>query len=104
MYETLLKTIEERDITKYRLAKLSNVPLSDLYAIFKGKRSLFPSWRVRICEALEMDDRELFPELPPIKGKVRPRGGVPKTIEMEQLEERVAMLESKVEELERRIK
>ena len=104
MYETLLKTIERKGISRYRLAKMASITPQDLYATLGGKKEMFPSWRVHICEVLNMNDRELFPELPPIIGEVKPMGRKPKKTIMEQLEERVAMLEAKVEELERRIK
>lgn len=61
MYKKLLSVIEEKDITRYRLAKMAHITPQDLYSVLGGKRTLFPSWKKRICEALEMTEEELFP-------------------------------------------
>ena len=62
MLNKLKTTIEERGITRNRLAIMSGISTSDMYQIFSGKRALFPAWRKRIAEALEMPEEELFPE------------------------------------------
>lgn len=59
-YKKLLTVIDERGISRYRLAKMANITPQDLYAVLGGKRTLFPSWRMRICKALEMSEEELF--------------------------------------------
>lgn len=63
MFEKLLKTLDEKQITRYRLAKLAGITPQDLYAMLAGRRPLFPSWKERICSVLEMPADELFPEL-----------------------------------------
>lgn len=62
MYKKLLTVIDEKGISRYRLAKMASITPQDLYAVFSGKRIMFPSWRKRICEALEMTEEELFPK------------------------------------------
>lgn len=62
MYETLEKLLSDRNISKYALAKAAGIAPTDIYSIFKGSRPLFPNWKKRICEALEMDSAEVFPE------------------------------------------
>lgn len=106
MYETLLKTINEKGISRNKLAIMSGIAAADIYGLFREHRPLFPSWKIRICDALEKTEEELFPkdeimESPTnvVKSKVKPRMS-----KMAELEERVAMLEAKVEKLERRIK
>ena len=106
MYETLLKTIEGRGISRNRLSMMSGIAPSDMYQVLKGNKPLFPSWKVQICDALEMTEEELFPESETVPSptniiKKKPK---PNKSKMAELEERVAMLEAKVEELERRIK
>lgn len=62
MYKRLIEAIEERGITKYRLAKMSGITPQDLYTVLNGHKPLYNGWRKRIAEALEMDEAELFGE------------------------------------------
>lgn len=61
MYKKLLTVLDERGISRYRLAKMASITPQDLYAVLSGKRIMFPSWRNRIIEALNMSEEELFP-------------------------------------------
>ncbi len=63
MYETLEKLLQKRNMSKYALAKAAGIAHCDIYSLFKGSRPLFPNWKKRICNALEMDESEVFPEL-----------------------------------------
>lgn len=62
MFEKLLETIDEQGISRYRLAKLAGITPQDMYAMLAGRRPLFPSWKERICKALNTSADELFPE------------------------------------------
>lgn len=63
MYEHLQELLEEKHVSKYALAKAARISTSDIYSIFKGSKPLYPNWKRRICESLELDEREAFPEL-----------------------------------------
>lgn len=62
MIEKLKETITEKGISRNKLALLSGISPSDMYGIFNGTRPLFPNWKRRIAEALEMPEEDLFPE------------------------------------------
>ena len=54
MYAKLKKTLDVRNITIYRLAKMSKITTQDLYTALKGKK--------RIADALGTDIDSLFNE------------------------------------------
>lgn len=62
-FSNLRQVLVERGITVYRLGKLTGISTSDLYSSLAGKRCMFPGWRRRIAQALNMSEIELFPEL-----------------------------------------
>lgn len=62
MYENLKNVLDEKGISMYRLAKLSNIASPDLYSALSGKKVLFPNWKKRISEALDVPEEELFEE------------------------------------------
>lgn len=62
MYEKLKKKLAEEGITKYRLAKMTNITPQDIYSLLHGKKPLYPNWRKRIAEALNMAEADLFEE------------------------------------------
>ena len=62
MYTKLKKTLDVRNITIYRLAKMSKINTQDLYTALKGKKPLYPNWKKRIAEALDTDIDSLFNE------------------------------------------
>lgn len=62
MYTKLKKTLDVRNITIYRLAKMSKINTQDLYTALKGKKPMYPNWKKRIAEALDTDIDSLFNE------------------------------------------
>lgn len=62
MYAKLKKTLDVRNITIYRLAKMSKINTQDLYTALKGKKPLYPNWKKRIADALDTDIDSLFNE------------------------------------------
>lgn len=62
MYEELIKLLEERGITKYRLAKMSKISPQDLYTVLNGHKPLYPGWKKRIAIALDVPEDVLFLE------------------------------------------
>lgn len=60
MYEKLRTELKKRGISVYRLSFMSNIAQADLYTALKGKKPMFPNWRKRISEALEIPAEELF--------------------------------------------
>ena len=62
MYEHLKSILQERGLTKYRLAKMSHISTQDIYSLLNGKKPLYPNWKKRIAEALKVPEEELFEE------------------------------------------
>lgn len=63
--QTKLKTkLEELNITAYRLAKITGITTTDVYALKNGKKPAFEGWKKRISEALGIPINELFEEDP----------------------------------------
>ncbi len=62
MYEKLKAVLKEKGVTAYRLAKESSIAAPDLYNALHGYKPLYPNWRKRIAEALNMTEHELFEE------------------------------------------
>ena len=62
MYQKLKTLLYERHITRNRLAKLSDITPSDLYTALDGKKPMYPNWKKRISEALDVPEEELFEE------------------------------------------
>ena len=61
-YIKLRNEMRRKDITVYRLAKMSKIASQDLYNALNGKKAMFPNWKKRIAEALETDVESLFEE------------------------------------------
>lgn len=61
MYETLKHELKRRSISVNQLSFMSRIASSDLYTALSGKKPLFPVWRKRIAEALEIPVEDLFP-------------------------------------------
>lgn len=57
----LRKIREERELTQFELAKLTNIYPSNISEIERGMRVPYPSWKERFCEALGVPEHELFP-------------------------------------------
>lgn len=62
MFETLHAELKKRYLSVNKLAIISGITPSDLYCALSGKKPLYPGWRKRIAEALEMPVEELFSE------------------------------------------
>ena len=62
MYENVRKRINSRYGSINKLAKIIGVEACDLYAGFKGTKTLYPRYKRLIAEALNEDAAELFGE------------------------------------------
>lgn len=62
MLSKVKAVIEERGISRNRLAMMSGITPSAIYNLFNGNVPLYPGWKRRIAEALDMDESDLFPE------------------------------------------
>ncbi len=60
MYTKLLKELKARNISKLKLAQAAGIASSDLYNALNGKKTMFPSWKKRIAEALGKAEEDLF--------------------------------------------
>ncbi len=61
MFGKLKEELALRNITRNKLAIMSNIVPSDLYAALLGRKPFYPGWKKRIAEALDMSVEELFP-------------------------------------------
>lgn len=62
MYEKLREVIAEKGITTNKLARMTNIASQDLYNAYSGKKRIYPNWKKRIAEALDVPEEELFEE------------------------------------------
>lgn len=62
MYEKLKEIIAEKGITTNKLAHMSNIASQDLYNAFNGRKRIYPNWKKRISDVLDMPEEELFEE------------------------------------------
>ncbi|WP_050748586.1 helix-turn-helix domain-containing protein [Halothermothrix orenii] len=53
----------KKDLTLLDLAKKTDIATSDISQIENGKKFPYPGWRKRLSEALEVPEKELFPEI-----------------------------------------
>lgn len=58
----LNKVLQERNISRRRLAIMACITPQSLYAAMAGNIPLYAGWRKRIADALEMSEQELFPD------------------------------------------
>ena len=56
----LLKTLNEKGISRLQLALKCQISPSDLYSAINGNKPFYPKWRKRISEYLEVDEQTLF--------------------------------------------
>lgn len=59
-YENLKEILQERGMSKYRLAKDCNITPSNIYAGFNGRCKFYEGWKVRVAEVLNMEIEEIF--------------------------------------------
>lgn len=62
MYEKVKEMLNTKGLKRYTLAKRANITPSDLYSALKGERPMFPNWKKRIAEVLDVPEEVLFPE------------------------------------------
>lgn len=63
MYELARRMINEQYGSINKLAKHIGCEAGDLYAGFKGTKTLYPRYRHLIAEALGVDERRIFPKV-----------------------------------------
>lgn len=61
-FGTLRQELQQREISVNKLALMSGIASSSLYAAMAGNVRFWPGWKKKIAAALEMEVRELFPE------------------------------------------
>lgn len=62
MYEKLKSVLKERDLSVNKLSFGARISPSDLSSVLSGKRPMYPNWKKRIAEFLEIPETELFEE------------------------------------------
>ena len=60
MYEKLRTVLKERGLSVNKLSFGAEISPSDLSSVLSGKKPMFPNWKKRICEFLELPEEELF--------------------------------------------
>ena len=58
----LLDVLKERNISKLQLALNAGITPSDLYCAFHGTKPLYPKYKRKISEFLQIDEAVLFAE------------------------------------------
>lgn len=62
MYDELIREMQRKKITGYKLAQLTNISKPDIYSALKGKKPFYPAWRRRIAAALNVPENKIFPD------------------------------------------
>lgn len=62
-YKKLTKVLEEKNMSRYQLAKGAKIAPPDIYKCFSGKQPFFPKWRKNIAKYLDIDEADLFDEV-----------------------------------------
>lgn len=68
-YKNLIKVLEEKNISRYQLAKGAKIAPPDIYKCFSGKQPFYPKWRKNIAEYLGVNETDLFDEVKSDDGK-----------------------------------
>lgn len=68
-FKNLMKVLEEKNISRYQLAKGAKIAPPDIYKCFSGKQSFYPKWRKNIAEYLGVNETDLFDEVKSDDGK-----------------------------------
>jgi len=66
-YELLTNELRNRGMSKMKLAFEANINPPDLYCAINGKKPMYPNYRKRIAEALNMTEAELFEDATEVK-------------------------------------
>lgn len=59
-YSKLEKMMVEKNITRYRLAKVTGIAPSDIYSALNGNRKMYSGWKKRIADALDVKISDIF--------------------------------------------
>ena len=59
-YEKLINVLKEKNLSKLQLALKAGIAPSDLYCALNGKKPFYPSYKKRIAEYLQIDEKDLF--------------------------------------------
>ena len=62
MYEKLKSVLKERELSVNKLSFGARISPSDLSSVLSGKRPMYPNWKKRIAEFLELPESDLFGE------------------------------------------
>lgn len=62
MYEKLKAVLRERNLSLNKLSFGAMISPSDLSCVLLGKKPMYPNWKKRICDFLELPEEELFEE------------------------------------------
>ena len=60
MYKKLISVLNARGISRYKLSKITGIRHPNLYNALNGKIPLYPGWKKRIAEALELPEEDLY--------------------------------------------
>lgn len=61
-FKNLEKELKKRKWSRNKLGLEAKISPSSISQALNGKMPLFPNWKKRISEALEVSEAELFPE------------------------------------------
>lgn len=62
IYKRLEKELEKQKWSRNKLGLESKISPTSISQAMNGKCPMFPNWKIRIAEALEVSVEELFPE------------------------------------------
>lgn len=62
-YKNLIKVLEEKNMSRYQLAKGAKIAPPDIYKCFSGKQPFYPKWRKNIAKYLGVNETDLFDEV-----------------------------------------
>jgi putative transcriptional regulator len=54
---------KKKNLTQLDLAKMTDIYPNDISQIEREQRKAFPGWRKRLSKALEVSEKELFPDI-----------------------------------------
>ena len=58
----ITEVLKERGLSRYRLARDIGIALPDIYAALNGTKPLYPGYRRKIAQYLDLPEDEVFPE------------------------------------------
>lgn len=68
-HETLRREMDKRELSSNKLALKAMISPANFSQAINGKSPMFPAWRKRIAEVLELPEDALFPEYAKEKGE-----------------------------------